>query len=99
MGHYSLLILGLLLELVCRLLVLFTDLVELLHVLKEVGTSLQGDEQFSLLAVAALAVTSVTRGLNCDGLGSDLLECSVIVSTQMSDKHDYNETSASPKGR
>ena len=62
------------------LLIFFADLVELLHVLKEIGTSLQGDEQFGLLAVSALVVTSVAGGLNCDGLGSDLLECSVVVS-------------------
>jgi hypothetical protein len=52
-------VLGLLLKLAGSLLVLLTDLVELLHVLKEVGTSLQGDEQFGLLAVAALVVSSV----------------------------------------
>lgn len=55
----SLVVLGLLLKLAGSLLVLLTDLVELLHVLKEVGTSLQGDEQFGLLAVAALVVSSV----------------------------------------
>lgn len=52
-------VLGLLLQLAGSLFVLFTDLVELLHVLKEVGTSLESDEQFGLLAVAALVVTSV----------------------------------------
>lgn len=49
-------ILGLLLELVGGLFVLLTDLVELLHVLKEVGAPLQGDEKLGLLGVAALAV-------------------------------------------
>ena len=76
----SLLVLGFLLELARSLIVLLFDLVELLHVLKEVGTSLQGDEQFGLLAVSALVVTSVAGGLNCDGLCSDLLEGSVVVS-------------------
>lgn len=76
----SLLVLCLLLELAGGLFVLFTDLVELLHVLKEVGTSLEGDEQFGFLAVVPLVVTSGARRLNCDGLGSDLLECSVVVS-------------------
>ena len=76
------LVLGFFLELACRLLVLLADLVELLHVLKEVGTSLEGDEQFGFLAVVPLVVTSGARRLNCDGLGSDLLECSVIVSTR-----------------
>lgn len=55
----SLLVLCLLLELVGSLLVLLADLVELLHILKEVGTSLQGDEQFGLLAVTAFVVSSV----------------------------------------
>jgi hypothetical protein len=76
----SLLVLSLLLELAGGLFVLFTDLVELLHVLKEVGTSLESDEQFGFLAVVPLVVTSGARRLNCDGLGSDLLECSVVVS-------------------
>jgi hypothetical protein len=49
-------ILGLLLELVGSLFVLLADLVELLHVLKEVGAPLQGDEKLCLLGVAALAV-------------------------------------------
>lgn len=75
----SLLILSFLLELAGSLFVLFTDLVELLHVLKEVGTAFKGDEELGFLAVASLVVSSIVRGLNCDGLGSDLLECSVIV--------------------
>ena len=52
----SLMILGLLLELVGGLFVLLTDLVELLHVLKEVGAPLQGDEKLGLLGVTALAI-------------------------------------------
>lgn len=67
-------VLGLLLELVGGLFVLLTDLVELPHVLEEVWASLQRDEKLGLLAIA-----SVVRGLNCDGLGSDLLECRIVV--------------------
>jgi len=52
----SLMILRLLLELVGSLFVLLADLVELLHVLKEVGAPLQSDEKLCLLGVAALAV-------------------------------------------
>jgi hypothetical protein len=77
-------VLGFLGELVGSLLVQLTDLVELLHVLEEVWTPLQGDKKLGLLAVTSLVVSSVAGGLNCDGLGSDLLECSVIVSTQKS---------------
>jgi len=75
-------VLGFLGELVGSLLVQLTDLVELLHVLEEVWTPLQGDKKLGLLAVTSLVVSSVAGGLNCDGLGSDLLECSVIVSTR-----------------
>ena len=67
-------VLGLLLELVGGLFVLLTDLVELPHVLEELGASLERDEELRLLAVA-----SVVRGLNCDGLGSDFCECGVVV--------------------
>ena len=56
------------------LFVLFANLVELLHVLEEVRASLKSDEELSLLAVPP-----VVRGLNCDGLGSDFLECGVVV--------------------
>ena len=56
-------------------LVFFPDLVELLHVFKEIWTSLQSDEQLGLLAIASVA-------LNSDGLGLDLLEGGVLVSTQ-----------------
>lgn len=55
----SLVILSFLLELVGVLFVLFTNLVELLHVLKEIRTSLQGDEKLGFLAISSLAVTSV----------------------------------------
>ena len=54
-------------------LVLLLDLVELLHVLKEVLTSLEGDEKFSFLAVTS-------RSLHSDGSRSNLLEFGVIVS-------------------
>ena len=55
----SLVIFGFLLKFGGVLFVLFSDLVELLHVLKEIRTSLQGDEKLCLLAVTSLAVTSV----------------------------------------
>ena len=64
-------------KLVGGLFILFADFVELPHVLEEVGASLESDEKLSLLAIA-----SVVRGLNCDGLGSDLLECGVVVPIQ-----------------
>lgn len=67
-------VLGLFLELVGGPFVLLADLVELPHVLEEVGASLEGDEELSLLAI-----TPVVRSLNCDGLGSDFLECGVVV--------------------
>ena len=76
----SLVVLGLLLKLGSGLLVLLADLVELLHVLEEVGAPLEGDEELGLLGVAALGVGAVAGGLDGDGLGSDLLECSVVVS-------------------
>ena len=66
--------LGLFLKLVGGLFILFANFVELPHVLKEVGASLERDEKLGLLAVA-----SVVRGLNCDGLGSDFLECGIVV--------------------
>ena len=54
-------------------LVLFSDLVELPHVLEEIGASLQGDEKLGLLAISLLP-------LHSDGSGSDLLEGGVLVS-------------------
>jgi hypothetical protein len=65
------------LKLVGGLFVLLADLIELPHVLEEVGASLERDEKLGLLAVA-----SVVGGLNCDGLGSDFLECGVVVPIQ-----------------
>ena len=47
-------VLGLFLKLVGVLLVFFTDLVELPHVLEEVGASLERDEKLGLLAVAPI---------------------------------------------
>lgn len=47
-------VLGLFLKLVGVLLVFFTDLVELPHVLEEVGASLKSDEKLGLLAVAPI---------------------------------------------
>ena len=61
-------------KLVSVFLVFLTDLVELPHVLKELGTSLQRNEKLGLLAI-----TPVVRSLNCDGLCPYLLECGVIV--------------------
>lgn len=52
-------ILSFFLKLASGCFVRFTDLVELLHVLKEFWTSLQGDEKLGLLAVTSLAVASV----------------------------------------
>lgn len=54
-------------------LVLFSDLVELFHVLLEIGASLQGDEKLGLLAISLLP-------LHSDGSGSDLLEDGIFVS-------------------
>ena len=64
-------------KLIGGLFILLADLVELPHVLEEVGAPLQRDEELSLLAIAP-----IVRGLNCDGLGSDLLECGVVVPAQ-----------------
>lgn len=55
----SLLVLSFFLKLAGSLFVLFTDLVELLHVLKEFWTSLEGDEELGFLTVTSLAVASV----------------------------------------
>ena len=54
-------------------LILFSDLIELPHVLEEIGASLQGDEKLGLLAVSLLS-------LHSDGSGSDLLEGGIFVS-------------------
>lgn len=71
------LVLGLFCKLGGSLLILLTDFVELLHVLEEVWASLEGDEKLGLLRVSA-----VVGGLHSDGLGSDLLEGGIVVSTQ-----------------
>jgi len=81
-------ILGFLLELVGGLFVLLANLVELSHVLEEVGAPLQSDEELGLLTVA-----SVVRGLNCDGLGSDLLESGVVVSDEILRSNDTGRDS------
>lgn len=70
----------LLLELAGGLLVLLADLVELLHVLEEVGTPLEGNEELGLLAVTPLVV----GGLHRDRLSSNLLEGGVVVSANTS---------------
>ena len=67
-------VLVLFLKLVSVLFVLLTDLVELPHVLEEVWASLKSNEKLRLLAIAP-----IVGGLNCDGLGSDLLECGIVV--------------------
>ena len=59
--------------------VLFSDFVELLHVLEEVWTSLERDEELGLLTISVSS-----RALHCDGPRSDLLESGVVVSTQYS---------------
>ena len=47
-------VLGFLLQLVGGLFVLFANLVELPHVIEEVGASLESDEKLGLLAVASV---------------------------------------------
>ena len=71
----GLLFVGLFLELSGGLFIFLTNFIEFLHVLKELWTSLESDEKFGLLTVAA-----VVGGLHSDGLGSDLLEGGVVVS-------------------
>ena len=56
------------------LLVLFTNFIEFLHVLKEVWSSLESDEKLGLFAI-----TAVVGGLHSDGLGSNLHESGVVV--------------------
>ncbi len=62
--------------LVLESLVLFTDLVELLHVLVEVGAALECDEELGLLAVALVAI-------NGDGLRLDPVESRVVVAHEV----------------
>lgn len=57
--------------------VLFSDLVEFLHVLKEIWTSLKCDEELCFLAIS---VTSWTLHGDCSG--SDLFESGVVVSVK-----------------
>ena len=73
----GLLFLGILLDLVGGLLVLFADVVELLHVLEEISAAAQCDEELGLLAVPAVA-----GGLHGDGLRPDLMESGVLVPEQ-----------------
>jgi len=56
--------------------ILFPDLVELIHVLLEMFTSLECDEKFCFLAVTLGA-------LNCNGFSSNFFELGVIVSNQI----------------
>ena len=72
----------------CESLVLFSDLIELPHVLEEIWASLQGDEKLGLLAISLLP-------LHSDGSGSDLLEGGILVSkrykwTKILSKNDLN---------
>ena len=53
--------------------VLLSDLVELSHVLLEVWTFLQGDEQLGFLAISSVSLDS-------DGFGFDFLESGIVVS-------------------
>jgi len=62
------------LNLVGGLLVLLADFVKFLHVLEEVGTPAQRDEELGLLAI-----TAVVRGLHSNGLSANLMERSVLV--------------------
>ena len=55
-------------------LVLFTNLIEPLHVLEEFRASLKGNEKLCFLAVS-----SVVGGLDSDRLGLDFLESGVVV--------------------
>ena len=57
-------------------LVLLSDLVELLHVLEEIGASLERDEELGLLGVAA-------GTLHGDGSRLDLLESGVVVPNKL----------------
>lgn len=63
--------------------VLFSDFIELLDVLVEVLVSLKSNEQFGFLALSSVA-------LDCDSLGSDLFESSILVSTQVITTKEVN---------
>jgi hypothetical protein len=62
------------LNLVGGLLVLLANFVEFLHVLEEVGTPAQSDEELGLLAIPA-----VVGGLHSNSLSANLMESSVLV--------------------
>jgi len=84
----SLLILGFLLlcsglVLLGQSLVLFLDLRELSHVLKEVGRSLQGDQQLGLLAALSSGVCPLALAGYGNGHGADRLELSILVPDQV----------------
>jgi hypothetical protein len=59
--------------------VLLSDFIELLHVFKEFWASVQSNEQLGFLAISSIS-------LDGDGLGLNLLECSVLVSIGYSAK-------------
>ena len=60
-------------------LVLFFDLREFSHVLKEVGTSLQGNKQLGLLAGFSSCVCSLAFARNRNRHGANRLELGVLV--------------------
>lgn len=69
---------GILLDFGSGPLVLFANVVELLHVLKEVFAAAERDEQFGLFAIAA-----VVGSRDRDGFGADLFESGVLVANQV----------------
>jgi len=66
---------GILLDLGGGPLVLFTNVVELLHVLKEVVAAAECDEQFGLFTV-----TTIVGGRHSDRFSADFFESGVLVS-------------------
>ena len=68
--------------------VLFLNLVEFIHILEEIGASLQSDEQLGFFGVSSLS-------LDCDRLSSDLLESSIIVSNKVLRGNDAGRRSIS----
>lgn len=66
---------GILLDLGGGSLVLFTNVVELLHILEEIIAAAQCDEQFGLFTV-----TTVVGGRHSDRFSADFFESGVLVS-------------------
>lgn len=69
-------------NLVRSLFVLLADFVKLLHVLKELGATLESDEKLGFLAV----ISVVSGGLHVNGLCPDRLEGGVLVSRMNNQK-------------